>query len=180
MGGGVAFKKPEVPREMVGEQVEFSMEMIERICDRVAHGEYVKDICREEGMPHRISFYRWCRDHEEAGDAYRFARLMSVEYYVETALERSQQQSDDDTKEKILRDKLMVETVKWFANKIAPHIYGEKQQVDVSGSILVEAVRYDAPTARIESSRVIAPPEIMFAPPDDDEESEEEDYGEAD
>ena len=62
----MATKKPN------GRPTKYTEELVAEICDRVANGTPLREICREEGKPTWSTFYDWlCKDQELSA---RFAR----------------------------------------------------------------------------------------------------------
>jgi hypothetical protein len=51
--------------------VRYSLDLVTRICERVAQGEFLKRICGEPDMPHFTTFYDWMRQYPEAARIYR-------------------------------------------------------------------------------------------------------------
>ena len=57
----------------------YTLEAVERVCERIADGESVRVICQEpraEGIPTWRSFFRWVSVYPEAKRAYEAARFM--------------------------------------------------------------------------------------------------------
>jgi transposase-like protein len=50
-----------------GKRVRFSEEVADLICARVAAGESMTAVCRDEGMPHPTSVYAWIRERMRRG-----------------------------------------------------------------------------------------------------------------
>jgi hypothetical protein len=61
------------PAARTGVRVRYSEELGAEICARVAAGESVAAICRDEGMPNATSVHDWSRKDPEFGEAYRAA-----------------------------------------------------------------------------------------------------------
>lgn len=56
----------------MGRPTKYTEELVAEICDRVANGTPLREICREEDKPSWVTFYNWlCADNELS---YRFAR----------------------------------------------------------------------------------------------------------
>lgn len=124
----------------------YSEELFDKICDRIACGESVNEICKDDDMPHRDSFYRWMRNDEtkKLYDKYARAKSDQMDYYAEEMIEIADDVSrdlvlDGDGKPVIdgfaaQRAKIMIDTRKWLMGKLKPKKYGDKQEVDVTSS----------------------------------------------
>ena len=109
----------------------FSPELAALICERLAAGETLRAICRDEGMPDERTVRRWALDDVEGFSA-QYARAREIGYQgMADALTEIADAKDGDP----ARDRLRVDTRKWLLSKALPKIYGDKQQVEHSGSL---------------------------------------------
>lgn len=118
--------------------VTYNPEIGREICETISTStKGIKRLCLENpDWPDRASVYRWCIDHQEFCDQYNKAKARQVEWMVEEALQIAEDGSQDtivseDGKERldyewVARSRLRVDTIKWFASKLAPKIYGDK------------------------------------------------------
>lgn len=60
----------------MGRQSTYSEKVANEICNRIANGEFLRVICREEGMPAWQTVYDWINTHGEF--ARRFARAREI------------------------------------------------------------------------------------------------------
>ncbi|NSX16927.1 helix-turn-helix domain-containing protein [Cupriavidus taiwanensis] len=137
----------------------------DEICGRIAEGQTLAEICREEGMPSRRTVYDWIRDDADFAKAMETARDIGADAIAEEALRIADSPlegveleigADGGTKEKrgdmLGHRKLQVETRLKLLAKWHPKKYGEKvtaEHVGANGG----AIQYE----RIE--RVIVDPE---------------------
>ncbi len=110
------------------------------ICRRLAEGETLRAICRDEAMPGKTTVLRWLGDEKNADfrGQYAHAREMQADALFDEALEIADAASGDwavdkDGKktldhEHVSRSRLRVDTRKWAAGKLAPKRYGDKIQ----------------------------------------------------
>ncbi len=110
------------------------------ICRRLAEGETLRSVCRDEAMPDKATILRWLADKKKADfrEQYIYAREMQADALFDEALEIADHTSGDwaldkDGKkifdhEHVQRSRLRVDTRKWAAGKLAPKRYGEKLQ----------------------------------------------------
>jgi hypothetical protein len=126
-----------------------SDEIVDTICERLAQGESLASICRDAGMPGRSTFMNWLlqNKHEGLQDKYARAREAQADFYAEQIIEISDEESlmskhseegevevvFDSTA--VARNRLRVDARKWYASKVAPKKYGDKQQVEFTGKV---------------------------------------------
>ena len=124
----------------------FSVESADTICARLAAGEPLSRICRDDGMPSLTTVYKWLRESEEFAKNYARAR----EDQADTLADETLEISDDGTNdwmasndpdnpgyklngEHVQRSKLRVDARKWAAAHLRPKKYGDLKQVELSG-----------------------------------------------
>ena len=107
-------------------------ELEAEILRRIAEGESLRKVCRDEGMPNRESVRTWLdADPEFAG---RYARAVSerTDVLAEECLEIADDAKSGDAAA-VAAARLRVDTRKWFASKLAPRKYGDRSAVELSG-----------------------------------------------
>lgn len=122
----------------IGRPSTFTQEIAEAICERLAVGEPLAVICRDEGMPHPSTFREWCSRDETLAIAYARARDAGFDAIALECLTIADETSNDDkwggengetrtaNSEWISRSKLRVETRLKLLSKWDPKRYGEK------------------------------------------------------
>lgn len=150
-------RKKAAPKRPPGRPTDYSPKLAARICERMAQGESVRSICRDEDMPALSSVYVWLTKHPEFVEQYTRAKTDSAEAMAEEMLEIADRTDRDFTLdpetmtlrvdgEHIQRARLMVDTRKWLLSKLAPKKYGDKvdvnhgSQPDNPLSVLLEQV----------------------------------------
>lgn len=117
----------------------YTSEIADEICERIATGETLRDICRSDGMPSYRSVYRWRESDAQFSARFTLAREIGGDVIAEQTLEIADETSHDTIEtehgekpnsEWINRSKLRVETrlkllAVWFPRK-----YG--QRIDVT------------------------------------------------
>ncbi len=117
----------------------FTEALAAKICRRLAEGETLRAICRDEAMPNKATVLRWLGEAKvDFRDQYAHAREMQADALFDEALEIADDASGDwavdkDGKktldhEHVQRSRLRVDTRKWAAGKLAPKRYGDKLQ----------------------------------------------------
>lgn len=132
---------------------EFGKEVADEICDRLAKGESLRTICQDEKsgwLPSETTVRRWLARGEmepssEYGEfrrQYAHAREMQAEHYADEIIAIAD--APNVTKNPVTgeaelrdpqRDRLRVDARKWYASKLAPKRFGDKVEVEHSGSI---------------------------------------------
>lgn len=127
------------------------------ICERIANGESVRTICKDEHMPCAATVFKWLADESKATftEQYTRARDAQADYYAEQIIQIADDGAndtyvDDDGKTRtdqdvIARSRLRVDARKWYASKLAPKKYGDKIEHSgpgEGGALVVEIVRF--------------------------------------
>lgn len=133
---------------MIPGSVKFSQDLFDRICDRIADGESLRDICKESDKPNKGTFFRWIANDPKLCDQYAKAREAQAEFMADEILNIADdgsndwifQNGDDEAREKyklngeaIARSRLRVDARKWVASKLLPKKYGDKIDHSLSG-----------------------------------------------
>lgn len=113
-----------------------------KVLNHIANGFSIKKACKAEGVD-SAPFWTEVRRDEEFLTQYREAKEAAAILYAEEALEIADESEadsfyDDDGKlvvnyEHIQRAKLRIEQRRWMASRLALRLYGDKQQMEVSG-----------------------------------------------
>jgi hypothetical protein len=130
----VTFRNP-YPRE-------YSKRVADRICQRLMLGESIRDICnvRDPKYPTMPTFAKWLASNEEFRTAYAFARQVGAEVRIDEVFEIADNTSDDHfidantgltkiNNEAIARSRVRIDTRKWYAQKMLPNLYGDKETI---------------------------------------------------
>jgi hypothetical protein len=122
-------------------------ELEESILLRLASGESLRSIGRDETMPDPATVWRWSEADAEFCKRLRTARETGVHAIIDEAREIADDGRNDwvevenskgETKivldrEHVDRSKLRVEYRKWLASVVAPRSYGDRAAVELSG-----------------------------------------------
>lgn len=115
----------------------YAEEVAIEICARLAEGEGLRSICRDEGMPAPSTVIGWVLENRE-GFSERYAKAKEVathllaEELVEIADDKSfdtiqsQDGRDMPNSEWIARSRLRVDARKWVLSKLMAKKYGDK------------------------------------------------------
>ena len=137
--------------------VEFSQEVFDRICERIANGESLRAICASDDMPAKATVFRWLASDATLSDQYARAREAQADAIFDEILDIAdtavndwmEVHGQDDTAyklngEHIQRSKLRIDARKWMAGKLRPKVYGDKIDLNHSGGITVNIPDDDA------------------------------------
>lgn len=119
----------------------------DRVLARIANGETVKQIARDEDMPAQNTILYWVQSDENFKKRYDLAREIQVDIMFDEILEIVDDGTNDwierekaggritkeVDKEHINRSRLRFEARKWYLSKMMPNKYGEKVQAEVTG-----------------------------------------------
>ena len=107
--------------------VQKSSEIIEAICDRIAAGESISKICRDDGMPNRSTVMRWMKDEEVAANIARAGELQA------DALADDLLEIADDPLLAPDDKRIRIHARQWLAGKQRPKKYGDR--IDVTAEV---------------------------------------------
>ena len=113
-----------------GRPTDYTPELTARICERLAVGESLRSICRDDAMPSMASIFLWLSKHPEFSEQYARAREAQAESHADRIVEIA----DDDTIDPNHK-RIMVDARKWVASKLKPKRYGDKAEVEHKGDV---------------------------------------------
>lgn len=131
-----------------------SPELLERVLERIADGEYLEEVCRDPDMPSATTVKKYKRQDAKFASAYARARedqMESLEFQAMTTARdgsrdwKEVKNQDGSTKlvpdhEVIGRSRLIVEQIRWNMTKIFPALYGDRVAVDVNPATPLETI----------------------------------------
>jgi len=137
-----------------GRPITYTREIADIVCERMAEGESLRQICQSNpDIPGESTIRGWAvQDLDGFAARYARARECQMEALAEDIITIADDSGLDVTVdpeshtvrvdgEAIQRAKLRVDTRKWLMSKIAPKKYGDKVDVGVDGSITVQVVK---------------------------------------
>lgn len=66
--------------------MQYTTEIADKICERIADGEFLRVICRDEGMPPWRTVYGWINKHPEFAERMELARKIGADAIAEDSL----------------------------------------------------------------------------------------------
>ena len=138
-GEGIKVSEPSKKR---GRPILYSQNLASEFCCRIADGASERKVCESEDMPDRKTIQRWVESNEDFCRQYARAREERGWTLAEAALAvcdeavplvETQHGKYYDAGA-VANKRLRVDTLKWFASKLAPKVFGEKVQVGGPGN----------------------------------------------
>jgi hypothetical protein len=120
MGEKIGVQLPVSAPNLGGRPSVYTAELGHRICEAVAEGQALQDVCKQPGMPARRTVYYWLRTNEEFAIAYELAREMRADLLADEVVKIS------DTEDPA-RARVQIDARRWAASKLNPRRYGERQ-----------------------------------------------------
>ena len=111
-----------------GRPSKYGAALAEKICRRIAEGEPLTKICRDDAMPHYITVLRWRHEHEEFCKTYARAREDAADTLVDEILMIADDAKSATSSDQVQAARLRVDSRKWAASKMKPRTYGDKLQ----------------------------------------------------
>lgn len=135
---------------------EYSDELFDEICERIAGGESLASICRDKKMPSQTAVYKWLQkdDGGELVEKYTRARELQGDSSFDSVLDVGRQVIAGTIAPDQAR--VAIDTLKWAAGKLRPKKYGDR--VDHTHSIeKIERIEVEVVSAPM---RDVTPKEI--------------------
>ncbi len=135
---------------------EFNQEIADLICELLADGKKLAEICGREDMPAGSTIFRWLAANPEFEKHYGMARRAYGHRLEDEIIEIADNVGADHAATSeggarpasyvaVQRDKLRIEARRWLIRRVAPRRYGRRR---------TEEGQADAPDARDESGDV--------------------------
>ncbi|MBX4954309.1 terminase small subunit protein [Rhizobium lentis] len=130
---------------MTGRPTKFTQALASIICERIADGESLRSICRDETMPGKSTVLAWLADDDKADfrTKYAQAREIQADGFVDEMVEIADDGSNDwmernfgeetrwvENGEALRRSQLRIATRQWIAEKLKPKKYGSKVELE--------------------------------------------------
>lgn len=129
----------------MGRPSEFTQDIADAICERIADGESLRSILKDEALPASSTIFKWLASNESFAEQYARAREAQADALFDEILTiaddgRNDTYTDEDGNVRtdhdvIARSRLRVDARKWMAGKLRPKKYGEKLDVEHGGKV---------------------------------------------
>lgn len=136
----------------MGRPTGFTQEIAAAICSRIADGESLRSICRDESMPSKSTVFDWLAADEHANfrTKYALAREAQADALFDDMIDIADDGRNDwmekrnadgdnigwqENGEALRRSDLRIKTRQWMASKLQPKKYGDKLDLNVDGKL---------------------------------------------
>jgi hypothetical protein len=118
---------------------EYKQELAERICTIIAtHTDSFDDLIEKFDLPPKSTIYEWLWKNDAFSEMYKKAKMRQAELMaeeLEAVANKKAYYVDADGNQRIdpgftQSQRLIADTRKWIATKLAPRIYGDKQTIE--------------------------------------------------
>lgn len=118
---------------------EYNLDMCKGICKRVAMGEHIKSVLEsQKEYPDYSTWCNWKRDNTELFDLYTKAIQDKAEM-VTFEINQVMQDMRSGTIEAPV-GRILIDTLKWYASKFYPKMFGDKVDITSDGEKLAPSV----------------------------------------
>jgi hypothetical protein len=105
----------------MGRPTDYTSELANAICERLAGGDSLRSICQPEDMPAESTVRHWALENREGFFAqYTRARDVGLDCMADRVL------ADADTATDAAIGRLKMDARRWYLSKLAPKRYGDK------------------------------------------------------
>lgn len=128
--------RPSTKSAQAPKPAEYSLELAEAICSRIAQGESLREICNGKGMPSPALVCKWAATIESFREQYARAREQQGDSDADRVTEVANQVLTGKLDPNAAR--VAIDALKWSAAKRKPKVYGDK--VEVTGRMTLESL----------------------------------------
>lgn len=114
----------------IGRPTKYSEELATEICTRIIEGESLLKISKDKEMPSRETIHQWILDPKKREFSDNYARAVNTR--TENMFDEIEDIAAND-KGDVQRDRLRVDTRKWYLSKVVPKKYGDKLDMTSGG-----------------------------------------------
>ena len=108
-----------------GRPSSYTDQLAEAICTRIACGEPLRNIVKDDAMPPMSVVFRWLSKREDFAEMYTRAKQESADTLADDLLAISDDPTLDPNDKRV-----RIDTRKWIAAKLKPRKYGDRLEID--------------------------------------------------
>lgn len=127
----------------MGRPSDYTTEIADQICDQLADGDSLRQICLDERMPNRSTVLRWLEGNEYFAAKYARAREAQADYMDDLILDTANACTPDTSQ----ADRVKIGAYQWRAEKLKPKKYGPRLNASLTGAdggpIIIRAAPLD-------------------------------------
>lgn len=123
----------------MGRPSEYTPEIAEELCNRLAKGESLRAICEGDRqtdagwLPGETTVRRWLAGNEEWNEDFRRQYAQAREAQADFQFDRAMTIANEATVDSVPVARLQIDTIKWQTSKLAPKKYGERVVAEIGG-----------------------------------------------
>ena len=110
--------------------IEEVSEIQERVIAEIQTGRSLRQVCKDEGMPHFTTVLRWVASDADFAIKYTRARVAQADTLFDRMEEVEEQVSAGTMDSHAAR--VVLDSMRWRASKLAPKVYGDRLDVSVT------------------------------------------------
>lgn len=122
---------------MAGRPTIYTEELAATICERIANGESVRNICRDQSMPNRSTVNLWLTNNESFLDQYVKAKTVQADDAFDEIRDLARSALVNPAIAQAV--KVVIDADKWCLSKMLPKKYGDKTSIEHSGGVTFSA-----------------------------------------
>lgn len=127
---------------MLGRPTTYTPELASKICERIANGDSLRAICKDDGFPSKSTVLKWIfkDNNKEFSDQYDKAREIQAQLLADEIVEISDTPKlgiiqklgpcgeilETKQEDMLGHRRLQVDSRKWYLSKVLPKVYGDK------------------------------------------------------
>ena len=121
--------------------------MVDALLVQIETGKSMREVCRMDGMPDHTTVIRWMRDDAALATRYARARMAQADVLFDRmeAVEEAVSAGTMDSH----AARVVLDSMRWRASKLAPKIYGDRLDVSVSDTRISISGALQAAQARL-------------------------------
>jgi len=104
--------------------LEFNEAVADAICERLADGESLRSICRDDEMPAKSTVFKWLALIPAFADQYARARETQADSLADDIVDIADNKTLEPNDKRV-----RIDARKWLAGKLRPKAYGDKVAV---------------------------------------------------
>ena len=108
----------------------YSQQIARTICKQISEGKSLREICKDERIPHRSTVMNWCKENRDFHDQYARARELGADWYEDKIIEAV----DNINPQNANASNVKISTLFKLMALRNPKKYSEKQRIDHSSS----------------------------------------------
>lgn len=132
----------------MGRPSKYTKKLAEEVCARLAEGESMRKIAKDDHMPTSRTMFNWLSTKDAFLQQYEISKAECADMYAEEIIEIADDTSNDYidvsdengatgatrlNTEHVQRSRLRIDSRKWVASKLKPKKYGDKVQQEIGG-----------------------------------------------